>query len=90
MSKKVERIHNDSDAHFTILDIYSDGNLQLAVPDWDTYPPPNKNYEGNSGVLILDIFVIDPNQKKGFNRFKEALFEVNPDDENVKAHLGKS
>ena len=66
------------------------GTLNLTVRDWDTYPPSNDFYDDNSGVYILDIFVIDPDQEKGFNRFKEALFEANPDDENVKAYLGKS
>ena len=63
--------------------------LSLTVRDWNTYPPPSNYYEDNSGVYMLDIFVIDPKQEEGFNRFKDALFETNPNDANVKAYLGK-
>jgi hypothetical protein len=33
--------------------------------------------------------VIDPDQEEGFNRFKDALFEANPNDSNAKAYLGR-
>jgi hypothetical protein len=33
--------------------------------------------------------VIDRDQEGGFNRFKDALFEANPNDANVKAYLGR-
>ena len=34
------------------------------------------------------IFVIDPEQEEGFNRFKDALFKANPEDSNARAYLG--
>jgi hypothetical protein len=77
------------EAHQTSLSITFGGMLSLTVRDWNTYPPPSNYYEDNSGVYMLDIFVIDPKQEEGFNRFKDALFEANPDDANVKAYLGK-
>ena len=77
------------EAYQTSLSIAFGGMLSLTVRDWNTYPPPSNYYEDNSGVYMLDIFVIDPKQEEGFNRFKGALFKANPDDENVKAYLGK-
>jgi len=71
------------------LQIWHDGNLQIAVLDWDTYPPPGKYYDDNSGVYLLDIFVIDRDQEEGFNRFKDAILKANPNDSNAKAYLGR-
>ena len=72
------------------LQIWHDGNLQIAVLDWHTYPPPpGKYYDDNSGFYVLDIFVINRDQEEGFNRFKDALFEANPNDYNVKSYLGR-
>ena len=58
------------------LSITFAGILNLAVRDWNEYPPPSNYYDDNSGVYI-DIFVIDPEQEAGFNRFKDALFKAN-------------
>ena len=71
------------------LQARSNGALYLSVRDWRTYPPPSGHYNDNSGVYILDIFVIDPDQEEGFNRFKDALFKANPNDSNAKAYLGR-
>ena len=76
------------EAHQTSLSITFAGILNLTVCDWNTYPPPSKYYDDNSGVYVLDIFVIDPVQEEGFNRFKDALFKANPNDLNARAYLG--
>ncbi|MGB0297627.1 MAG: hypothetical protein ACPGD6_12255, partial [bacterium] len=76
------------EAHQTSLSITFGGILNLTVRDWNTYPPPSNYYDDNSGVYILDIFVIDPGQEEGFNRFKDALFKANPNDLNARAYLG--
>ena len=76
------------EAHQTSLSITFAGILNLTVRDWNEYPPPSNYYDDNSGVYILDIFVIDPEQEAGFNRFKDALFKANPNDLNVRAYLG--
>ncbi|MEK9618431.1 MAG: hypothetical protein VW543_19110, partial [Deltaproteobacteria bacterium] len=65
------------------------GFLTLTIRDGDLSTSSYKNYEDNSGVYILDIFVIDPDQEEGFGRFRNALFEANPNDSNVKAYLGR-
>lgn len=65
------------------------GQLYLTFRDGGVYPSTENYHDDNSGVYVLDIFVIDPDQEEGFNRFRDALFEVNPDDENVRAYLGK-
>ena len=70
------------------LQARSNGALYLSVRDWRTYPPPSGHYNDNSGVYILDIFVIDPDQEEGFNRFKDALLKANPQDSNMKAYQG--
>jgi hypothetical protein len=77
------------DAYLNTLGILYNGNLQIVVRDWETYPPPSNYYDDNSGDYILDIFVIDPNQEEGFGRFRNALFEANPNDANAKAYLGR-
>ena len=41
--------------------------LSLAVRDWNEHSPPSTYYDDNSGVYILDIVVIDPDQEEGFN-----------------------
>ncbi|MGA0342109.1 MAG: hypothetical protein ACO3N3_15480, partial [bacterium] len=76
------------EAHRTNLLANSNGSLNLTIRDGDLSAASNGNYEDNSGVYILDIFVIDPDQEKSFNRFRDALFEANPEDSNVKAYLG--
>ena len=76
------------EAHLKTLSIKNGGVLKLAVKDGDLTTISTSNYNDNSGVYILDIFVIDPEQAEGFNRFKDALFEANPNDANVKAYLG--
>ena len=76
------------EAHQTSLSITFAGILNLTVRDWNEYPPPSNYYDDNSGVYILDIFVIDPDQEESFNRFRDALFKANPEDSNVKAYLG--
>ena len=76
------------EAYQTSLSITFGGILNLVVRDWNTYPPPSNYYDDNSGVYILDIFVIDPGQEEGFNRFKDALFKANPNDSNARAYLG--
>ena len=48
------------EAHQTSLSITFAGILNLTVRDWNAYPPPSNYYDDNSGVYILDIFVIDP------------------------------
>ena len=45
------------------------GVLQFVVIDWKTYPPEPGSYKDNSGSFLLDVFVYDPEQKEGFNRF---------------------
>ena len=77
------------EAFQTSYSMVLEGELYLTVRDGGRYPPTKNFHDGNSGVYVLDIFVIDPEQDEGFNRFKDALFEANPDDENVKAYLGK-
>ena len=57
-----------------------DGELQFAVRDWDTYPPPKDWYKDNSGSFLLDVFVYDPEQKEGFKRFLRAMIQNNPED----------
>jgi len=65
------------------------GFLTLTIRDGDLSTSSYKNYEDNSGVYILDIFVIDPKQEEGFKRFKDSLFGANPEDSNVKAYLSR-
>jgi hypothetical protein len=77
------------EAYQTSLSITFGGILNLTVRDWSKYPPPSNYYGDNSGAYVLDIFVIDPDQQEGFNLFRDALFAANPDDENVRAYLGK-
>ena len=86
---RFDKIDFESDGFKRLLPVHSSGTLYLTVPDWSTYPPPNEWYDDNSGVYILDIFVMNPGQEEGFKRFKDSLFEANPDDANVKACLGK-
>ena len=57
-----------------------DGELQFAVRDWDTYTPPKDWYKDNSGSILLDVFVYDPEQKEGFKRFLRAMIQNNPED----------
>ena len=76
------------EAHQTSLSITFAGILNLTVRDWNEYPPPSNYCDDNSGVYIPDIFVIDPEQEAGFNRFKDALFKANPNDLNSRAYLG--
>jgi predicted small lipoprotein YifL len=57
-----------------------DGELQFAVRDWDTYPPPKDWYKDNSGSFLLVVFVYDPEQKEGFKRFLRAMIQNNPED----------
>jgi len=83
------RIRYGSSGFKSSIQARSNGALYLSVRDWNTYPPPSNYYDDNSGVYILDIFVIDPDQEDGFNRFKDALFKVNPNDSNAKAYLGR-
>ena len=89
VTDKSRKIRYNTEARTISQQIWFYGNLKLAIPDWNTYPPPSQNYDDNSGVLIIDIFVIDPDQEEGFNRFKDALFEANPNDSNAKAYLGR-
>ena len=77
------------EAYQTSLSITFAGILNSTVRDWNEYPPPSNYYADNSGVYIPDIFVIDPEQEAGFNRFKDALFKANPNDLNARAYLGK-
>jgi hypothetical protein len=78
----------NTEAYWKALSANYGGTLDLTIRDWDTYPPPSNYYDDNSGVYILDIFVIDPEQEEGFNRFKDALLKTNSEDSNVKAYLG--
>jgi len=57
-----------------------DGELQFAVRDWRTYPPPKFYYKDNSGSFLLDVFVYDSKQKEGFKRFLRAMMQNNPED----------
>ena len=82
------RIRYGSSGFKSSIQARSNGALYLSVRDWNTYPPPSNYYDDNSGVYILDIFVIDPDQEESFNRFRDALFKANPEDSNVKAYLG--
>jgi|TARA_B110000196_G_C20897443_1_gene544311 hypothetical protein len=56
------------------------GVLQFVVIDWKTYPPEPGSYKDNSGSFLLDVFVYDPEQKEGFNRFLRAMIQKNPED----------
>ena len=56
------------------------GVLQFVVIDWKTYPPEPGSYKDNSGSFLLDVFVYDPEQKEGFNRFLRAMLQNNPED----------
>ena len=76
------------EAHQTSLSITFGEILNLTVRDWNEHPTPSNYYDDNSGVYILDILVIDPDQEEGFNRSKDALHKANPEDSNVKAYLG--
>ena len=60
----------------TSLSITFGGILNLTVRNWNEQPPPSNYYDDNSGVYILDIVVIDPNQEEGFNRFKDAILKA--------------
>ena len=82
------KIQSGSGGFKSWLQTRSNGALYLSVRDWNTYPPPSNYYDDNSGVYILDIFVIDPDQEEGFNRFKDALFKANPEDSSARAYLG--
>ncbi|MDG2195461.1 MAG: hypothetical protein P8O70_01000, partial [SAR324 cluster bacterium] len=82
------KVQSGSSGFKSWLQARSSGALYLLVRDWNTYPPPSNYYDDNSGVYILDIFVIDPDQEEGFNRFKDALFKANSGDSNARAYLG--
>ena len=57
-----------------------DGELQFAVRDWRTYPPPKFYYKDNSGSFLLDVFVYDSKQKEGFKRFLGVMIQTNSED----------
>ena len=76
------------EAHQTSLSITFAGILNLTVRDRNEYPPPSNYYDDNSGVYIPNVFVIDPEQEAGFNRFKDALFKANTEDSSARAYLG--
>ena len=86
--KRHPTFQSADEAHQTSLSITFGGILSLTVYDWNEYSPPSNYYDDNSGVYILDISVIDPEQEEGFNRFKDALFKANPNDSNARAYLG--
>jgi len=77
------------------IDAWFQGTLFLAVHDGHSVASVNKggptfkNFGDTSGVYILDIFVIDPDQEEGFNLFKDAILKANPNDSNAKAYLGR-
>jgi len=85
-TKQVKSVGEAFQASYNMI---FEGELYLTVRDGDIYPPTKNLHDGNSGVYILDIFVIDPDQEEGFGRFRNALFEANPNDSNVKAYLGR-
>ena len=76
------------EAHQTSLSITFGGIVNLTVRDWNEHLPPSNYYDDNSGVYIPNIFVIDPEQEAGFNRFKDALFKANTEDSSARAYLG--
>ena len=88
-------VQTNSQGYFSKAKIWAKDNtwskdkFYLTIRDGDLSAASNSNYDDNSGIYILDIFVIDPDQEEGFNRFKDALFEANPNDANVKAYLGR-
>ena len=86
--KRHPTFQSADEAHQTSLSITFGGILNLTVRDWNEHPTPSNYYDDNSGVYILDILVIDPDQEEGFNRSKDALLKANPEDSNVKAYLG--
>ena len=56
------------------------GELQFAVRDWDTYPPPRHYYSDNSGSFLLDVFVYDKAQEEGFKQLLRTMAKQNPED----------
>ena len=85
-TKQVKSVGEAFQASYNMI---FEGELYLTVRDGGKYSPTKNLYDDNSGVYILDIFVIDPAQEEGFNRFKDALFKANSNDANVRAYLGR-
>jgi len=88
-------VQTNSQGYFSKVKIWAKDNtwskdkFYLTIRDGDLSAASNSNYDDNSGIYILDIFVIDPDQEEGFNLFKDALFKANPNDSNAKAYLGR-
>ncbi len=65
------------------------GELQFLVRDWRNYPPPSSWYKDNAGSFLVDVFVFEAKHEAAFKAFREALMRANPEDEHVKASLGR-
>jgi hypothetical protein len=65
----------NTEAYWQALSVNYGGTLDLTVRDWDTYPPPSNYYDDNSGVYILDIFVIDPEQEEGLQSLQGCALQ---------------
>ncbi len=62
------------------LSVREIGELKLVVRDWSSYPPPDSYYSDNTGFYLLDVFVVELEYLKAFNRFLQAVVAANPED----------
>ena len=68
----------------TILNFNNTGDFQITYKDWEKWPPPKENYQGNSGKMIIDIFMYEKQRENDFFNFLKELKKLNSEDENMK------
>ena len=67
----------------TILNLNNNGELQITYKDWGKWPPPKKNYQDNSGEMLIDIFMYEKQRENEFFNFLKELKKLNTEDENM-------
>ena len=68
----------------TILNFNNTGDFQITYKDWKKWPPPKENYQGNSGEMIIDIFMYEKQRENDFFNFLKEVKKLNSEDENMK------
>ena len=75
-SAQTYRFHNGSNLN-------NNGELQITYKDWGKWPPPKKNYQDNSGEMLIDIFMYEKQRENEFFNFLKELKKLNNEDENM-------
>ena len=68
----------------TILNFNNTGDFQITYKDWKKWPPPKENYQGNSGEMIIDIFMYEKQRENDFFNFLKEVKKLNSEDENMR------